>query len=352
MRRRNHRKSNNPKALGVALALSALMLAGGIFAPRGLDPHLIGKRLAWPLGRLLLLITMGLAVGQIIESAGWTRRLGRIGGPMFRYAHLGTRCSAAFVTAFVSGAAANAMLFDFWQEDKITKYQLFMTNMANQLPAFLLHLPTTVFIVLPLTGWAGGLYFLITFLAALLRFVLVLLFGHWRPDAGREAKAPDALSAQSPGLRKESVGHILRSRLPGRLMGIATYVVPIYVAVFLLNSSGVFDWTRQWLTQWVTMAFIPMEALSLVVLSFAAEFTSGFAAAGALMDSGVITIKQAVLALLIGNVVAFPIRALRHQLPRLLGIFTPKMGMQLLLLGQGYRIVSLVLIGGLFYVVF
>lgn len=352
MTRRNHKKSNNPRALWVALALSALLLAGSLFAPHGIDTHLIGKRLAWPLGRLLLLIAMGLAVGQIIESAGWTRRLGRIGEPLFRYAHLGPRCSAAFVTAFVSGAAANAMLFDFWQEDKITKYQLFMTNLANQLPAFLLHLPTTVFIVLPLTGWAGGLYFLVTFLAAFLRFVLVLLFGHWRPDTGLEIKTPDATPIQSPGRRKENIGKILRSKLPGRLMGIATYVIPIYVAVFLLNSYGVFDWTRQWLTQWVATAFIPVEALSLVVLSFAAEFTSGFAAAGALMDSGVITIKQAVLALLIGNVVAFPIRALRHQLPRLLGIFAPKMGMQLLLLGQGYRIVSLVLIGGLFYVVF
>jgi hypothetical protein len=96
----------------------------------------------------------------------------------------------------------------------------------------------------------------------------------------------------------------------------------------------------------------PVEFLSLVVLSFAAEFTSGFAAAGALLQQGVLNTKQAVLALLIGNVVAFPIRALRHQLQRLMGIFTPKLGLQILLLGQGFRITSLVLVGTTYYMIF
>lgn len=351
MSRRQHHKTGS-RAIWVALILSAGMLAAGTYVGRGIDPGLIGKRLAWPLIRLMLMIAAGLAVGQIIEATGWTSRLGRIGGPLFRYARLGPRCSATFATAFVSGTAANAMLFDFWQEEKITKYQLFLTNLANQLPAFFLHLPTTVFIVLPLTGWAGGLYLLITFAAALLRFALVLVIGHWRPAVGRQPDAQADLPVQKSERGDQSLLQVLQAKLPGRLMGIAIYVIPIYVAVFVLNGYGLFDWTRQWLTRWITTAFIPIEALSLVVLSFAAEFTSGFAAAGALMHSGVISVKQAVLALLIGNVVAFPIRALRHQLPRLLGIFTPKMGMQLLLLGQGFRIASLVLVGGLYYVTF
>ena len=94
-----------------------------------------------------------------------------------------------------------------------------------------------------------------------------------------------------------------------------------------------------------------MESLSVVILSFAAEFTSGFAAAGALLDAGVLTVKQTVLALLIGNILAFPIRALRHQLPRYIGIFSPKMGTQLLLMGQGLRVTSIIMMGVLYYFV-
>jgi hypothetical protein len=68
------------------------------------------------------------------------------------------------------------------------------------------------------------------------------------------------------------------------------------------------------------------------------------------MDAGVITTQQTVLALIIGNVIAAPIRTLRHQLPWYVGVFSPRMGMELLLMGQGFRVVSLILVGFLYYV--
>jgi hypothetical protein len=205
-----------------------------------------------------------------------------------------------------------------------------------------------VFIVLPLTGWTGGIYFLLTFTAALLRFVLLLLWGHWRMSGAVED------TGQAEDHFRKGAGHsgiwaAIRKKLPLRLISVATYVVPIYIAVSLVSSAGLFDWMRRWATHRAAATVVPVEALSLVVLSFAAEFTSGFAAAGALLREGIITIKQAVLALLIGNITAFPIRALRHQLPRLMGIFTPRLGLQILVLGQGFRIVSLVFVGAVFY---
>ena len=99
----------------------------------------------------------------------------------------------------------------------------------------------------------------------------------------------------------------------------------------------------------INTSFMPMESLSVIILSFAAEFTSGFAAAGALLEAGVLTIKQTVVALLIGNILAFPVRALRHQLPRYIGIFSPKMGTQILLMGQGFRVTSIIVVGVIYY---
>lgn len=344
-------KSRNNLALWTGLAVSVVMLGMGLVCIDAVTIPMAGRRLLQPLVRLLLLIAIGLAVGQMIESTGWTEKLGKLGAPLFRFARLGPRCSAAFSTAFFSGAAANAMLYGFWKDGKISRQQLILTNLANQLPAFFMHLPTTVFIVLPLTGWAGGLYFILTFSAAVLRVALVMLWGRWR----RSEMHHDALAASRaarPQQTRMSVVEEIRRKLPPRLLGVATYVVPIYVAVFLLNSAGLFDWTRQWLARWITTGIVPVEALSLVVLSFAAEFSSGFAAAGALLQQGVLTIKQGVLALLIGNVVAFPVRALRHQLPRLMGIFAPRLGLLILLLGQGFRIISLVLVGVVYYLIF
>jgi hypothetical protein len=197
------------RALWVALGLSGAMLAAGLWVVEGLTPPAIVSRMAWPLVRLLLLIALGLALGQIIESAGWTRGLGRLGAPLFRFARLGPRCSAAFTAAFFSGAAANAMLYDFWKEGRIDRVQLVLTHLANQLPAYFLHLPTTVFIILPLTGWAGGLYLIITFLAALLRLLLVLAVGRWWPRAN-PAEPFDPPATVPRGRQRSAVWQVVK----------------------------------------------------------------------------------------------------------------------------------------------
>ncbi|HIJ57770.1 MAG TPA: nucleoside recognition protein [Deltaproteobacteria bacterium] len=337
------------RALLLSLALSVVIL---LFGFNHINPNTFLNRLLWPLCRLMFLISFGLIIGQIIESSGWTRILGAWVGPVFRFGNLNAQCGAAFTTAFFSGVAANSMLLGFYKEGRVSRMQLFLTNFINQFPAYFLHLPTTLFIVIPLTGRAGILYFAITFLAVLLRTVIFLLYGHLSSSI---ILSTDQNLDNSPYMpasnqkKSKTVWKEIRDRFPGRITNITIYVVPVYILVFVLNASGVFSFVRTWLAGYITTEFVPVESLSFVILSFAAEFTSGFAAAGALMNAGMLTIKQTVLALLAGNIIAFPIRAIRHQLPRYIGIFSPKMGTQLLLMGQGLRVLSLMLVGAVYF---
>lgn len=331
---------------GVSIGLLAVLWAIG---PQ-MSGELMADRLLWPLARLMGLIAVGLAVGQAIEASGWTRTLAAAARPLFRFGRLGDHCGAAFTTAFFSGTAANAMLLEFYRGGRICRRQLFLANLLNHFPAYFLHLPTTVFIVLPLTGRAGAIYFLLTFAALLLRCSLFLACGRlWPPDRACDL-APVPEGGAPPGKpRSESVWAGVRRKLPLRLTTVAVYVVPIYILIFMLNALGLFDAAERWLADTLVTGFVPVESLSVVILGFMAEFTSGFAAAGALMDAGVLDVRQTALALLIGNIIAFPIRALRHQLPRYMGIFTPRLGLALLLVGQGTRVASLVVVGTVYY---
>ena len=334
----------------LSFALSAMVLMVGANQIVSLNAQAVFFKLLWPLVRLMIFIAIGLLVGQIIEATGWTKTLAVLARPLFRFGNMGNHCSAAFTTAFFSGVTANALLLDFLREAKITRRQLYLSNFINQLPAFFLHLPTTFFIVIPLTGLAGVLYFLITFIAVLFRTILFLLYGHFfLPIQDVEkVRGVNAIAKQKNHGLKE-IWDRIKQRLPQRLIRIAIYVVPIYTFVFVLNALGIFKLLREGLADYVVTTFMPMESLSVIILSFAAEFTSGFAAAGALLDAGVLSLKQTVIALLIGNVLAFPVRALRHQLPRYIGIFSPKMGTQILLMGQGFRVVSIIFAGAIYY---
>ena len=112
----------------------------------------------------------------------------------------------------------------------------------------------------------------------------------------------------------------------------------------MLNDWGFFKWLRDAAASHVSLGFLPMEAASVVIFSVATEFTSGIAAAGAFLQAGALTVPQTVLALVLGNIVATPVRALRHQLPTNVGIFSPKLGTELLLWSQGLRLLSLLLV--------
>lgn len=340
--------ANKYKKIIVSLILSAIMLGSGLLLLDGTGIGRMATHLFFPLVRLMFFIVLGLAAGQIIEASGWTRSLSVLARPFFRFGNLGERCSAAFTTAFVSGVAANAMLLEFYKEKKITEKQLYLTNFVNQFPAYFLHLPTTFFIILPLTGTAGLLYYLLTFLATVFRTFLFLVYGRfWVKNEDQFAGVEKETQKRS----KKDILKQIREKLPKRAMNVAVYVLPIYIAVFITNELGMFKLANTFLAENVKLDFIPIESLSVVILSFAAEFTSGFAAAGAMLDAGLLTVKQTVIALLIGNIVAFPIRALRHQLPRYMGIFSPGMGARILLLGQFFRVTGLIVVGSVYYVV-
>jgi hypothetical protein len=349
------RKRSKPRlrAIIISLLVSAAALVIGYYTIEGIHFHSLLKRLFWPLLRLLFFIGIGLVIGQIIEATGWTRFLAAVAMPAFRFGHLGHHCSAVFTTAFFSGVTANAMLMEFYREGAISRKQLFLSNLLNQFPAYFLHLPTTFFIVIPLTGRAGALYFLLTFSAALLRSIILLIYGHLKLDEPVDTQAErQERSISNPRRKISGIWEGITHRLPVRLTNIAIYVIPIYIAVYILNAIGLFETVRSGLARFTSVSILPLESLSLVIISFAAEFTSGFAAAGALMQAGVLTTKQTVLALLIGNIVAFPIRAIRHQLPHYMGIYEPKTGLQLLLIGQSVRVASLILIGIVYAIMF
>ena len=215
-----HRNKGSTRALLLSLVLSAVVLMVGVHQTVSLNAQTVLLKLLWPLFRLMMFITIGLLIGQIIEATGWTKTLAVLARPMFRFGNLGNQCSAAFTTAFFSGITANALLLDFLREGKITRRQLYLSNFINQLPAFFLHLPTTFFIVIPLTGLAGMLYFLITFLAALFRTLLFLLYGYFflpSPAAENVREAVDTTTKQKhSGLN--GIWDRIRQRLPQRLI--------------------------------------------------------------------------------------------------------------------------------------
>jgi hypothetical protein len=307
-----------------------------------LSAEKIYGKICWPLLRLLFFLGIGLLVGQFLEASGWTSKLGQWVRPITRWAHLKNESGAAFVSSFVSGIVANTLLMNFHSEKTITRKELILTYLLNTgLPLYLVHLPTTFVIVGSLAGRAGIVYMCIGFTAACLRSLLVLVYSHVTLPVPKEVhrlvQEPDAKAKT-----RASTGFWKKVR--GRFARLVMYTAPIYVLIFLLNEWGLFVWLRKGTAGWISGELFPVEAAGVVVFALAAEFSSGMAAAGALVNAGALTVKQTVIAIMLGTIVATPIRAVRHQLPTHAGIFSLGLGTQLLMMSQAFRIVTLVLV--------
>jgi hypothetical protein len=328
------------------LLVLGLALAAAWLGPWGLSHQLqerkLYQHLASPLLRLLVYLGVGLLLGQAIESLGWAAKLGGWAAPVLRWGHLKAESGASFTAAFFSGILANTMLMTFYQEGKLNRREMTVTYLLNGgLPTYLLHLPTTFFIILPLVKQAGLIYLGLTLAAALLRSVTLLAYGRWRLPAMAGGAASLPVSAPS---RQESLFQEIWRKFSRRFTRVVFYTLPIYLLIFVVNDWGLFRWLREAAAAHVAVSFLPVEAASVVIFSVAAEFTSGMAAAGAFLQAGALTVPQTVLALVLGNIVATPVRALRHQLPSHIGIFSPKLGTEFLLLSQGVRLLSLILV--------
>lgn len=323
----------------------------------GINGEIITRKVIWPLTRLLGVMAISLSLSAVVEGMGWSAVVARLSRPMMRLGRLSDESGAAFTTAFISGLAANTLLWNAYQDGKMPKRELFLANLLNLgLPSYTLHLPTTFAIIVPLAGPAGFLYMGLTFFAALMRTVFVLVCGQvlLRPPAVECLSGTYCNYTEQNGrkAKKDAIARLLRKYLSERLRRIAMYTVPIYLLVVLLQQWGFFVWLQEESAAFIRSGVIPVEGLSVVVFSIIAEFAAGAAAAGAMMEAGVLTVKETVIALLLGNVIATPVRSLRHQLPGYLGVFRPAMGAKILLLGQTLRVMSMIVTGFLFYALY
>lgn len=297
-----------------------------------------------PLMRLTGFISIGLFIGLMVEGMGWTERLAVMARPFMRWGHLSQQMGAVFTTTFFSGTASLSMLMSFYQDGSLNRREVTLAVLLNTFPSFFLHLPTTFFIILPLTGKAGAIYLGLTFGAALLRLITIVTCSHFvLPLSGVVYNEKIFENKNWKGMAREA-GKKLKSRL-GKILMI---ILPVYLIIVLVSDMGFFLWLRKSLALGISSAFIPVEAMSVVIFSLVAEFTSGYAAAGAMLDAGTLDTFQTVLALLLGNIIAAPVRALRHQMPYYMGIFSPGLGAYLMLISQAFRIVSLMAVGLIF----
>ncbi|OBQ56908.1 membrane protein [Halodesulfovibrio spirochaetisodalis] len=314
-----------------------------------MDVDMLWSGLFRPLLRLIISISLGLAIGNIIEALHWSRFLARISSPLVRMAHLQDVSGAAFTMAFFSSITANTYLAEQYEQGKIVRKELYFSNLLNSAPVLFLHLPSLFFLAVPFLGKAAFWYVGIIVSAALFRTLGTVVVGRMVLPPTPEGCVTCELDDSAPKSFAEAFQRVV-SRFSRRIRRVLLITIPVYVLVFILNRSGFFTALNEVIGgSNGLLPFINPQAAGVLLLSLAAEITAAMAAAGALLTEGTIQSKDIVLALLAGNILSSPMRALRHQLATYMGIFPPRLALWLIFCNQSVRAVSLIVFTLLYY---
>ncbi len=312
----------------------------------------IWSSLIWPLTRLLCFISIGLLLATFIESLNWTSKIATIARPLIRFGNLSDTAGAAFSMALFSGVSANTMLSEAFEKKTISKRELILSNLFNSLPTYFLHLPTVFFITAPLIKGAAIIYVGLTFGAAISRTLSIVILSRFLLPPRTHTLENSCISSPNKQNGIDWKGALDKSlkRFKKRIRKIIRFTVPIYILIFLMHRIGLFARLEQGMAEYLSfLPWLTPESMGIITLHIAAEFTAGLAAAGALLQEGSMSYREVILALLVGNVLSSPIRAIRHQFPYYAGIFQPKVATELIIYNQIFRVGSLMLMGVGYY---
>jgi hypothetical protein len=326
-------------ALAAAAVTGLLWLARPGEMEAFLEPGFLAARVLKPLARALLFMGLGLTAAMFIEAKGLSRRLGRLAAPLTSWARLPRVAAASFTLALVSGPAANGLLSEALDRRELGPRALAVANLlSGSWPTFIVHLPSTLAVAAAFAGRAGLAYTAVMFAAATLRLFGAAALGRLilprAEGTGREA----ADEARKPW---REIWPGLKSRLRRRLTALVSVAAPVYYLITLAANLGFFSWLEGAAATHFPDFFLPAEAAALVIFAFTSEFSSGFAAAGALIENSSLTVAQAAAALILGNIIATPVRVLRWQLGAYLGFFQVRLGLVLIFCNQLFRVLSL-----------
>lgn len=302
--------------------------------------------LGLPLLRLLLSMSVGILLANVLEALRWEKFMARLVSPLVRISRLSGAAASSFVLAFFSGHSASTILSNAYSKGEMSKKELVLANLFNSTPAYFIHLPGLAALSISILGKWGAIYIAIGMAGAILRTLGTAFAAHLilPPPPVAEAEDKTKYAGKDKKKGKSFWAEVLRS-FKRRFLQVIKFTVPIYILFYVLQQMGLFEAMQNWLGEHAgILSFLRPEGLGIVALSLSANSAAAMSAAASVLAGGTLDGTDIVAALTVGSIISSPVRAFRHQLPVYAGYYPPALALLLVACNQALRCLSLFLL--------
>ena len=299
-------------------------------------------------------IAIGILVTNYAVNIGLMRKFDRLVLPISKRANISGVSALSVVTCMFSATAAYSVLSEERDAKRISEKEVIATTLISSFPGILSHLFTYFLpVVIPILGFTTGMiYICLRGLVALVKtglgFVLARMWVGG--DAIRQDGSPAHHKAQKP-VHGSASGN---SRISAWNKSVKTTyrmlkrIVPVmFVTLFLvaiLMERGVFQELSVIINPVTDILGLESE-VALVSATEILNTYSGLILAGSFFDTGALSAKGVLIALMLGNVISFSTRFAKHSLPLHVSLFGPKLGGKIVLInGAATLVIDIVII--------
>lgn len=285
---------------------------------------------------------VGIVLMELLIELGWVQKLGSVTSPFMRFAHLREEVGVSFLASFGSPTAGNSMVADMNKRGLIDRKETIIASLINSFPSTFIFVRDLLPVLVILLGTAGLIYLGIVVAVGFLRTAITLA-------AGRILLPPKKPASIQKEIKKKSfstafINALSTSWIPLRRIIFAMTAAAIIV--FQLVDVGFFEAIAAYLKDFPLLSYLSAEGLPVVAAWFASNIAA-YTIASRLLMEGMMSSKEIVITLLVGRVLSSIVR-LRFTFPYYAGIFSPKLGTQIMLLAtlmqEGITIVAIVLL--------
>ncbi|MCK4733971.1 MAG: hypothetical protein KAT65_16075 [Methanophagales archaeon] len=286
---------------------------------------------AYYVAKIVPIIAIGIFATSFAVNIGLMKKFDRLIKPLSRKSNISAVSALSVVTCTFSTAAGYSMLVDGLNEKIVSEREVIATTVISSFPSILSHLFTFFIpVVIPILGLTtGSIYVCIVGLAAFLKSCIgIILARLWLKDANNCSSKPTLSNldpARAPVGNKKSA---LNKSAKSTYKMLKRIVPTMFITLFLVSVAMELNLFESFsaILEPVTNILGLESEIALISATEIVNTYAGIILAGSLLGEGLISTKGVLIALLLGTVVSFSARFVKHSLPLHVSLFGPKLG--------------------------
>ena len=273
---------------------------------------------------IIVLITMFIV--NYIMNTDIMRKFSNFLSPILKRLKINPLSISSILTCFFSPTVGYSILAEGLKENKINEKEIIGTSLANSFSSVLSHTFTFFIpVVVPILGWTGVLYVLIRLGVALTKTIIGFIYlSIISEDCSFEMPEVNKLN------KKENAKKSFKStlRFAKRLIPIMFFMMTL---VIYLSKIGFFDYVERFVEP-ITNLLNLNPNVGILALTEVMNVQAAIVMAGGFLNENILTSKEVLIGLIIGNVLTFSTRYVKHSLPLQVSLFGAKLGTKIVMI--------------------